>query len=110
MPDSEKRRFKRFNKDYTIHYVTEEHPKIKYDISKIKNISEGGILFTTSKPFKKGNIVSLKIRLPQAGDYVIFKVQVIDSVEIGKDMLYNIRAMFLNIDEGTKEMLRKISE
>lgn len=103
----ERRRFVRVNGTFVVSYNQIE-PEPKADISQTKNISEGGILFTADKFFKTGSVLQIKIRLPDASDYSTIKVQVVDSVQLVKDFMYDTRAKFLDIRPEERALIRKI--
>ena len=104
----ERRKFKRISKNYVISYTPVKSEKLKFDISQIRNLSEGGLLFTADKMFQKGVVLKLKLRLPHLSDYVVLKVQVINSKELAKNLMYETRVSFTEIDQKVKESIRKL--
>jgi PilZ domain len=104
----ERRKFKRINKSYVISYTPVKSEKVKFDISQTRNLSEGGLLFITDRIFQKGVVLKLKLRLPQFSDYVVLTVQVIDSIELVKNLMYETRSRFIEVDQKVKEVIRKL--
>ncbi|MEK6733136.1 MAG: PilZ domain-containing protein [Candidatus Omnitrophota bacterium] len=103
----ERRKFKRISKNYVISYTPVKSEKLKFDISQTRNLSEGGLLFTADRMFQKGVVLKLKLRLPQFSDYVVLKVQVIDSIELAENLMYETRVKFMEVDQKVKEVIRK---
>ena len=104
----ERRKFKRIRKNYVVSYTPVKSEKLKCDISQTRNLSEGGLLFITDRMFQKGVILKLKLRLPDFSDYVVLKVQVIDSKELAENLMYETRVSFTEIDQKVKEVIRKL--
>lgn len=106
----ERRRFKRINRNYVISYAAISRAELKSNVSQTKNVSEGGLLFTTDKSFQKGTILKVKLRLPDFSDYVIVKVLVVDSVEKARGLMYETRAKFLEIEQKVRDAIRKLAD
>ena len=53
-------------------------------------------------------MLKLKLRLPHLSDYVVLKVQVINSKELAKNLMYETRVSFTEIDQKVKEGIRKL--
>jgi hypothetical protein len=106
----ERRKFVRIDGTFVISYsdVTGQEPKI--DLSQTKNISVGGILFTTGKQYDPGATLKIKLRLPDAPDYLSAKVRVISCKEKLKGILYDTRVKFTGIREEDKDAINKIIE
>lgn len=69
-----------------------------YDISQTRNLSLGGMLLTTNRDFPPGTILAIDIRLPFFIDAISLTGRVIDSKEVVKDLIYDTRILFLQID------------
>jgi hypothetical protein len=59
----ERRKFERIQKQFVLTYKVRGKDE-KFEVSQIKNISEGGILFTTSKDFLPETILEIELKTP----------------------------------------------
>jgi Tfp pilus assembly protein PilZ len=106
----ERRRFARIDGTFVVSYTDVTTQERKSDISQTRNISVGGILFTTDKVFSSGTILKLKIRLPDAPSYINIKVRVVESRQMVKGVLCETRAKFISIKEEDKSYISKVIE
>ncbi|MEE8317401.1 MAG: PilZ domain-containing protein [Candidatus Omnitrophota bacterium] len=106
----ERRRFTRIDGTFVVSYTDITTQERKSDISQTKDISLGGILFTTDKVFPSGTILKLKIRLPDAPDYINMKVRVVESRQRVKGLFCETRAKFISIKEENKAYISKVIE
>ena len=106
----ERRRFVRIGANFVVSYRDASSKEAKSDISQTRNISTGGLLFTTDKQFKKDSILILRLRLPDAAEYINVKVKVIASKQKAKGILYETRVHFIGIRDDDREAIRKIVE
>lgn len=75
------------------------------DISQTKNISLGGMLLTTNRQFAPGTRLALEIRLPFDPDPIIIVARVLESHEITKNLIYDTRIEFMNVDDRHKKII-----
>lgn len=80
----------------------------KSDSSQLKDLSLGGMRFTTSEHFEKGTTLALKIRLPFVHYPVMPKGKVIESREIIKGLLYDTRLEFSEIVEYDNKIISEV--
>ena len=73
-----------------------------YDISQTRNLSLGGMLLTTNREFSPGTLLAIDIRLPFFIDAINITGKVVDSKEVVKDLIYDTRIQFLEIDPRTE--------
>ncbi len=95
---SEKRKHERLDVNFVISYRIQALPN-GYDLSQTKNVSQGGMLFTTNKLFDKGICLAITIRFPFVPQKIEVLGIVIDSKEKVRDLIYETRIKFLDIDE-----------
>ncbi len=106
----ERRRFVRVNGTFVVNYKDISVAYSKNDISQTRNISEGGLLFTTDKKFKKDTVLKLKLRLPDSRDFIDVKVKVVGSMQRVKNIMYETRVKFIGITDEGKDSIKKIVE
>lgn len=100
----EKRKHPRLNANFVVSYRIKSLPD-DCDLSQTKNVSQGGILLTTNKLFSKGTSLAMTIRLPFITQKIEVTGLVVDSQEIVRDLIYETRIEFLDLDEDLKQEL-----
>lgn len=104
--EAERRRHTRISANFVISYrVKEVHEH--YDLSQTKNVSQGGILLTTNKKFGSDVQLAITIRFPFIPKRIEVTGQVIDSKEVVRDLIYETRIKFLDLD---REFFEKLGE
>jgi len=108
----ERRKFVRIDGTFVVSYSDVRTPNPKTDITQTKNISTGGILFTTDRLFAPGTILRLRLRLPDSADYINIKVQVVGSnpLQKGRSLLHETRVKFTGMREEDREAIKRIVE
>jgi len=102
---AEKRKYPRINCHFLVYYHMLEGSN-EIDLSQMKNVSVGGMLLTTSKPFEKGAKLALKIRLP--GVYVESAGRIIESYPLQKGIpIYETRLEFSDMGESDRQILEE---
>ena len=71
-----------------------------YDISQSKNVSQGGMLLTTNRQFGPGELLLMTLRLPFMPDAMEVTGRVVASTEIVRDLIYDTRIQFANLNAG----------
>lgn len=104
----ERRRYVRIKGNFVLSYKDITTQEAKSDISQTKDISVGGLLFTSQQKFSPGTLLKLKLRLPDTPDYINVKVEVVASRQLVKNVMYDTRAKFVKIDDKHKDYIRKI--
>lgn len=100
----ERRKYPRITGRFIISYrIVEEFNNI--DITQTKNLSLGGMLLTTNRQFQPGTKLNLEIRLPFDPNPIVILGKVVESREIIKDLIYDTRLEFLDIDEKHKKII-----
>ncbi|MCK4912631.1 MAG: PilZ domain-containing protein [Candidatus Omnitrophica bacterium] len=103
---SEKRKHARMSANFVINYQIQEL-SYSYDLSQTKNVSQGGVLLTTNKSFDKGEQLTINLRIPFVVKKIKLKGEVIDSREVVRNLTYETRVKFLNLD---KDFFNKLGE
>ena len=100
----EKRKYPRASGHFVVSYrVFNEADNV--DISKTKNLSLGGMLLTTNRPFEPGTNLALEIRLPFDAHPILLMGKVVESREISKNMIYDTRIQFVAVDEHHRRVI-----
>ena len=77
-----------------------------YDISQTRNLSLGGMLLTTNRSFSLGTILAIEIRLPFFIEALNLTGRVMESQEVVKDLIYDTRIHFLEIDPKAEGIVK----
>jgi len=101
----EKRKDPRVNAHLVVSYLQQDG-EYKFDISQAKNISAGGMLLTSCKPFTKDVFLALKVRLPLLTEPVALLARVLESREVMPGVIYDNRLKFQAIDEADRVALK----
>ena len=103
---SEKRVHPRLGANFVVSYRIKEVPD-NYDLSQTKNVSQGGLLVTTNRKFDKGVFLAITIRFPFVPQRIEVTGQVIESKEVVRNLIYETRVCFLDMD---MEMFKELGE
>jgi len=95
----ERRGHPRISVNFVINYRIQELPD-SYDLSQTKDVSQGGALLTTNKPFEKGTHLTMNLRIPFVPQKIELKGKVVGSREVVRDLVYETRVSFLGLDEN----------
>ncbi len=100
----ERRKHHRISGRFIVSYrILQEQDNV--DVTQTKNISLGGMLLTTNKHFARGTNLALEIRLPFDPNPIMLIGKVIESREISKDLIYDVRLEFLAVDEKHRKVI-----
>jgi PilZ domain len=102
----ERRKNERLNVNFVVSYRIKEAEE-NFDLSQTKNLSQGGMLLTTNKQFQQGTRLAMILRFPLVPQKIEVIGIVIDSKEVVRDIIYETRIRFLNLDE---EFFHKLGE
>lgn len=105
--EPEKRQYPRLLTSYIVRYKL-RGDQIDYDTCQTQNISQGGMLLLTSKPFNHGNQLELYIQFPFTEEKAIVIAEVVSCKELQKNLSYEIRLKFIEMDDTIKQKLGEI--
>ncbi|MDP2939082.1 MAG: PilZ domain-containing protein [Candidatus Omnitrophota bacterium] len=107
MIPEERRKYERLKRPFVVSYNALGDPSATYDITQIKDISLGGMRFITSKGYMPNTRLNIELRLPFMEEKVKLKARVIESKEVVKDLIYDTRVCFKELEEEAQEILSK---
>ncbi len=102
----ERRKHPRLNVNFVISYKIDETADI-HDLTQSKNVSRGGMLLTTNRPFKKGTHLVMYIRFPFFPKKIEIVGEVVESKEVIKNLIYDTRIKFFGLEEKLLEALEE---
>lgn len=94
----ERRRYVRVDGRFIVSYHVLNAGQ-RHDVSRTKNLSLGGIAFTNDRPFEKGTCLGLKLMLPTVPEAILIAGEVVESKELVRGLIYDIRLKFTLIDQ-----------
>lgn len=102
----ERRRYPRLRATFVVSYKVKSIPN-GFDLSQTKNVGQGGVMLTTNKKFATGTQLSIMIKFPFVQERIEVLATVVDSKEIAKNILYETRISFADLD---KKFFRELGE
>jgi hypothetical protein len=96
--DKERRKYPRLSASFVISYKIKKIPN-DYDLSQTKNVGQGGVLLTTNRKFVAGTQLALMVKFPFVLQRVEVSATVVDSKEIVKDLIYETRLAFSDLNK-----------
>lgn len=94
----EKRECPRIDVNFIISYRIKEDID-NFDLSQSKDVSQGGMLLTTNKAFDKGTNLVMTIRFPFLTKKIEVLGEVVDSIVVVRNLIYNTRIKFFGLEE-----------
>ena len=105
---NERRRSDRIKKNFILTYYNKADPSHKYEITQLKNIGMGGMCFITSKPYAPGTILGIDLKTPYLSDTTHLEGRVLESHEKVKNIIYETRVQFLELDREAEFILARL--
>ncbi len=107
---SERRQYKRINKNFIVRYYELDNPDAKYEASQIKNLSLGGMCLITQKAFPPSCRLVIELKTPFRAEDTPLGGVVLESHERIKGVIYETRIKFTSVTAETAFVLNKIME
>ncbi|MFH2139045.1 MAG: PilZ domain-containing protein [Candidatus Omnitrophota bacterium] len=105
----ERRNFVRINANFVVSYYKYPGEVNHTDMSLTRNISLGGICFTTDNDFELGAILHITLRLPKVTKLIEFLGEVVfTKQEKGKNSIFDIGVKFVQAQEEDLYILQNI--
>lgn len=105
---NERRRHIRVDRNFILTYFDKNTPNVKNEITQLRNISKGGLCFVATKSFPVSMVLIIEMRTPFTTGTVIFEGIVLESRERIRNLIYDVRLEFKNIQPIALEILEKI--
>ena len=107
---SERRKFVRVDRNFILTYFDKNLPHIKNEITQLRNISKGGLCFVSTRTFPLSLELIIEMRTPFTTGTVMLEGVVLESRERIKNMIYDVRLEFRNVQPPAMEILEKIEQ
>jgi hypothetical protein len=105
-----KRKNPRVDRKFSLKYRLKGIDSQKFDISQIKDISQGGVRFFTSFFFKENSVLIVELHVPYVDQMPIFEGQVVGCQEKIPLSMYETRLKFINVTAQAREVLQLIEK
>jgi hypothetical protein len=102
----ERRRYPRLSATFVTSYKVKQIPN-DFDLSQTKNVGQGGVLLTTTRKFSAGTQLALMVKFPFVPQRIEVSATVVDSKEVAKNMIYETRLAFADLD---KKFFKELGE
>ncbi|MCM8784388.1 MAG: PilZ domain-containing protein [Candidatus Omnitrophica bacterium] len=103
----ERRAHPRFKWRFILRCREEKKGTEACEFTTVENISKGGCLFPSNRPFPVGEVLELQIKFPDRRDFLVFKGEVKRCEEIKTISSYWIAVEFKELFEEGKQELEK---
>ncbi len=105
----ERRKFPRTQATFVVSYRIKDMPD-EYDLTQTRDVSQGGILITTNRFFGEGVHLKITIRFPFVPQKIEATGEVVESREVVKNVIYETRIRFIDLDMSIFEDIGKYIE
>jgi len=106
----ERRKHPRVEKHFIVTFYDFDKKDADHSISQLKNISCGGLCFSSSFPIALGTKLQTMIKTPYMGQAVNIVTRVVDSREKVPNVIYDIRVKLEEATPEAEEILQKIEK
>lgn len=106
----ERRLHKRIKKNFILTYFDVNNPSVKFEITQLKNISKGGICFITTRSFPSSTRIGIELKTPYLSGTTYLEGTVLESHEKIKNLLYETRLEFSELEAPAEFLLNKLIE
>ncbi len=103
-----KRQTPRVKKAFYITYYEENNPGAFKELSQLRDLSIGGLCFTTAHPFAPGTALYMELNLPYLHQTLTLEGKVKSSLEKVSHSVYENHVEFFNLSRETKNALDKM--
>lgn len=104
----ERRRYPRANAAFLVSYK-DMYSGSDYNLSQTMNISQGGMLITTSEVFPRGTTLKLLTFLPFFSERANLAGKVVRQKEVAKGLIYETGVEFTNLEQVVFEKLGELA-
>ena len=108
--EPERRHYKRIKKNFILKYYDLEFPQEKFEVTQLKNISKGGLCMITSKKCEPPMKIGIELNTPYLTDTTYLEGSVLASHEKIKNLIYETRLQFEQLDPEAEFLIEKLSE
>ena len=106
---SERRKFLRINANFVVSYYIYPSERNKSDMTLTRNLSLGGICFTTDRNFDLDTILHISLKLPKINRLIVFLGRVVYTKKLKKGLsLYDTGIKFVEANENDLFMLQGV--
>lgn len=109
-PSEERRKHPRVTKHFIITYYDEKIENAQHNVSQLKNISQGGICFSSCVPYAAGAQLKILIKTPYLAETLNAQGIVVDCIERIPNVIYEIHLKLEHLNEEAQSILQKIEK
>ena len=109
-PSTEKRRFKRLNKQLVVRFQVQGGASQDWDMILISNISRGGLLFSYAKELEEGITLNFKINIALNTNPIFCTGRVTWAKAPGSSKIYETGIAFTGIKDSDADLINHTVE
>ncbi len=103
-----RRKHARIYRHFILRYYSLSDPAAKKEVSQINNISQGGINFSATAPFKVGELLEIELKTPFLDENLYLQGVILECREKIPQIIYEVRLQFKDISAQAKNILAKV--
>jgi hypothetical protein len=105
---NERRKHVRIYRNFIMTYHEKGKSSAKHKVSQVKNVSKGGMSFTSTHPLDQGTVVLIDLKVPFVAHPIHLEGIVLECQEKISEMIYHVRLQFHEISAHVLTVLEKI--
>lgn len=106
----DRRKHPRVTKHFLITYYDEKVTDSQRNVSQLKNISQGGVCFSSCAAYPKDTRLKILIKTPYLAETLSAVGIVVDCIEKVPNVIYEIHIRLESLNEKTQIILEKIEK
>jgi hypothetical protein len=107
MGEQNRRQHVRIYRNFILSCYLKDQSEVKYELSQVNNISQGGVNFSSSKIFPVNSQLVIELRTPLS-EKVDLQGLVLECREKVPNLIWEIRVKFETLSAEAKDVLEKI--
>ncbi|MDP8266740.1 MAG: PilZ domain-containing protein [Candidatus Aceula meridiana] len=106
----ERRKHLRVSKHFIVTYYDANIADAQHNVSQLKDISQGGVCFSSCAGFPKNSLLQILIKTPYLAETLSIKGIVVDCAEKIPEVIYEIHVQLEGLTPETELILKKIEK
>ena len=106
----DRRKHPRIEKYFIVTFFEADKPDAEHSISQLKNISRGGVLFSSCVAHAPGKKLQIMIKTPYMANTLSVQGEVLECAEKLPGIIYDIRVEIKDLDSNANAIFKKIEE
>jgi hypothetical protein len=108
--NQERRKHLRISKHFIITYHEAAVPDARHSVSQLKDISQGGVCFSSCVGYNEGTVLDVFIKTPYLAETLNTRGTVVACAEKISNVIYEIHVQLNDLNAETEQILKKIEK